>query len=113
MFAIGAATAQTPQPAPSATPAALSDNLPVPDAPAPAVSKSWVLMDYATGQVLAGENIDTPVEPASITKVMTSYVIAAEMAAGKIKASRYPMDAKARDQLWASLVRAGWRLTEE
>jgi D-alanyl-D-alanine carboxypeptidase (penicillin-binding protein 5/6) len=42
-------------------------------------------MDYATGQVLAGENIDAPVEPASITKVMTSYVIAAEMAAGKIK----------------------------
>ena len=42
-------------------------------------------MDYATGQVLAGENVDTPVEPASITKVMTSYVIAAEMAAGKIK----------------------------
>ena len=85
VFAIGAATAQAPQPAPSATHAALSDNLPVPDAPAPAVSKSWVLMDYATGQVLAGENIDTPVEPASITKVMTSYVIAAEMAAGKVK----------------------------
>ena len=25
-----------------------------------------------------GQNVDTPVEPASITKVMTSYVIAAE-----------------------------------
>src|SRR5690606_15837279 len=45
---------------------------------------AWVLMDHATGQVLAGENIDERVEPASITKVMTSYVIAAEMAAGKI-----------------------------
>ena len=82
---IGLASAQTPTPAPAAKPAALSDNLPTPDAPAPAVSKAWLLMDYATGQVLAGENIDTPVEPASITKVMTSYVIAAEMAAGKIK----------------------------
>lgn len=68
-----------------ARPAALSDALPIPDAPAPKVSKAWLVMDYATGQVLAGENIDTPVEPASITKVMTSYVIAAEMAAGKIK----------------------------
>src|SRR3546814_15032943 len=42
-------------------------------------------MDAASGNVLAGENIDQPLEPASITKVMTSYVIAAEMAAGKIK----------------------------
>jgi D-alanyl-D-alanine carboxypeptidase (penicillin-binding protein 5/6) len=78
----GLALAQAP-----ARPAALSDDLPVPDAPAPKVSKAWVVMDYATGQVLAGENVDTPVEPASITKVMTSYVIAAEMAAGKVKAT--------------------------
>ncbi|MFT4177884.1 MAG: D-alanyl-D-alanine carboxypeptidase family protein [Thermomonas sp.] len=83
----GLAIAQTPQPAPAAKPAALSDNLPIPEAPAPATSKAWLVMDYATGQVLAGENIDTPVEPASITKVMTSYVIAAEMAAGKVKAT--------------------------
>ena len=82
----GLAFAQAPTPAPAAPkPAALSDNLPIPDAPAPAVSKAWLVMDYATGEVLAGENVDAPVEPASITKVMTSYVIAAEMAAGKIK----------------------------
>ena len=85
VFGSGLAIAQVPTPAPVAKPAALSDNLPIPDAPAPAVNKAWVVMDYATGQVLAGGNIDTPVEPASITKVMTSYVIAAEMAAGKIK----------------------------
>ena len=47
---------------------------------------AWVLMDFATGQVLAGENYDQRVEPASITKVMTSYVVAAEMTAGKVKA---------------------------
>ena len=82
---IGLASAQVPTPGAAKPAAALSDQLPVPDAPAPAVSKSWLLMDYATGNVLAGENVDTPVEPASITKVMTSYVIAAEMAAGKIK----------------------------
>jgi len=81
----GLAFAQTPAPAPVPRPAALSDNLPIPDAPAPATSKAWIVMDYATGQVLAGENYDTPLEPASITKVMTSYVIAAEMAAGKVK----------------------------
>jgi D-alanyl-D-alanine carboxypeptidase (penicillin-binding protein 5/6) len=83
--AFGLATAQTPQPAPKpAAPAALSDALPVP--PPPEVTgEAWLLMDYATGQVLAGENVDQRVEPASITKVMTSYVIAAEMKAGKIK----------------------------
>jgi serine-type D-Ala-D-Ala carboxypeptidase (penicillin-binding protein 5/6) len=86
-FGSGLAIAQVPAPAPVAKPAALSDNLPIPDAPAPAVSKAWLIMDYATGQVLAAENADTPVEPASITKVMTSYVIAAEMAAGKVKAT--------------------------
>ena len=81
----GLAFAQTPVPAPAAKPAALSDNLPIPDAPAPATSKAWLVMDYATCEVLAGENVDAAVDPASITKVMTSYVIAAEMAAGKVK----------------------------
>jgi D-alanyl-D-alanine carboxypeptidase (penicillin-binding protein 5/6) len=47
--------------------------------------KAWVLMDYATGQVIAGDNENERVEPASITKVMTSYVVAAEMKAGKVK----------------------------
>ncbi|MGI8560746.1 MAG: D-alanyl-D-alanine carboxypeptidase family protein [Luteimonas sp.] len=81
----GLAIAQTPQPAPRpAAPAALSDALPVP--PPPEVTgEAWALMDYATGQILAGEDVDKRMEPASITKVMTSYVIAAEMKAGKIK----------------------------
>lgn len=42
-------------------------------------------MDYATGQVLAGENIHQQLAPASITKVMTSYVVAAEIKNGKVK----------------------------
>lgn len=79
----GLALAQTtPQPR-TALPAA-SDSLPVP--PPPQITASaWVLMDAASGNILAGENYDTQLEPASITKVMTSYVIAAEMAAGKVK----------------------------
>ena len=42
-------------------------------------------MDYSNGQVLASQNPDQRLEPASITKVMTSYVVAAELKAGKIK----------------------------
>ena len=82
--AVAFAAAQAPAPQPAAPAASLSDSLPVPAAPAPKQSKSWVLLDAANGQVLAGENADLRVEPASITKVMTSYVLAAEMKAGKI-----------------------------
>ena len=87
-FSVGSIAAQARQavPQPQAPqPAALSDSLPIPPAPAPEGAAAWVLMDYATGQVLAGENIHTRREPASITKVMTSYVIAAEMKAGKVR----------------------------
>jgi len=78
---VGSALAQAPALPQPAKPAALSDALPIPPAPAPKTSAAWILMDFATGQVLAGENYDKRHEPASITKVMTSYVIAAEMAA--------------------------------
>ena len=73
------------------TPDLPTPNLPVPNAapmvtPAPpsVQGTAWLLIDDATGQVLAGHNEDQRVEPASITKVMTSYVVAAELAAGKI-----------------------------
>ena len=85
---VGLASAQTPLPTP-ATPApaaAAPATVATPPAPAPSVSKAWVLMDYATGQVLAGENIHEQLAPASITKVMTSYVIAAEVKNGKVRA---------------------------
>ena len=78
------AAAQTPtlSPTPDApAPAAM----PVPPPPVPTGAKAWLLMDYDTGQILAGENIDLRLEPASITKVMTSYVAAAEAKNGKIK----------------------------
>ena len=81
---VAVATAQTPQPAP-ATPAAAVPTVAIPPAPVPVGAKAWLVMDYDTGQILAGENYDTRMEPASITKVMTSYVAAAEMRAGKIK----------------------------
>jgi D-alanyl-D-alanine carboxypeptidase (penicillin-binding protein 5/6) len=54
--------------------------------PPPAVTaKQYVLVDYQTGRVLAEQGGDERVPPASITKVMTSYVVAAERKAGKIK----------------------------
>ncbi|MEZ5460876.1 D-alanyl-D-alanine carboxypeptidase family protein [Dokdonella sp.] len=76
--------AQTPAPAPqpkAAVPTATA--APTPPPPTLAAS-SWVLMDYATGQVLLEGNADKRVEPASITKIMTSYVVSAELEHGKI-----------------------------
>ncbi|MBD9479162.1 D-alanyl-D-alanine carboxypeptidase family protein [Pseudoxanthomonas sp. PXM02] len=81
--AMGLAIAQTPAPTPApAAPAAAAVEIPPPPKP---TATAWVLVDYITGQVLAGENYNERVEPASITKVMTSYVLAAEQKNGKIK----------------------------
>ncbi|WP_454832314.1 D-alanyl-D-alanine carboxypeptidase family protein [Pseudoxanthomonas wuyuanensis] len=83
--AVGIAVAQTPAPSPApAAPNNAAAAVEIPPAPKP-VGTAWVLMDYTTGQILAGENYDERVEPASITKVMTSYVVAAEIKNGKIK----------------------------
>ena len=84
-FTVGLAFAQAPVPVPvPASQAPASDALPVPPPPETEAA-AWIVMDAASGNVLAGVNIDLPLEPASITKVMTSYVIAAEMAGGKVK----------------------------
>ena len=83
---VGLAFAQTPAPQPTPQPNAPAAAAPIATPPPPKpVGTAWILMDYTTGQVLAGENYDERVEPASITKVMTSYVLAAEQANGKIK----------------------------
>lgn len=45
--------------------------------PAPTLSaRAWILMDYASGQVLAAQEPDLKLEPASLTKVMTTYLVA-------------------------------------
>ncbi len=54
-----------------------------PKAPALA-AKSYVLMDFDSGKIIAQNNPDLPVAPASLTKMMTSYVVSAELAAGNI-----------------------------
>ncbi|MEX2481462.1 MAG: D-alanyl-D-alanine carboxypeptidase family protein [Gammaproteobacteria bacterium] len=53
--------------------------------PAPSVAaKSYVLMDHATGRMLAEHNADERVEPASITKAMTVYAAGHALASGLI-----------------------------
>ncbi|WP_229359927.1 D-alanyl-D-alanine carboxypeptidase family protein [Ferrimonas aestuarii] len=45
---------------------------------------SYVLMDYTTGQILAEENAYDRRAPASLTKMMTSYVLGQELAQGNV-----------------------------
>ena len=48
-------------------------------------NKAWVLMDFNTGQVLASSNPDEPLPPASLTKMMTSYLVEQGLKTGKVK----------------------------
>lgn len=48
-------------------------------------AKGYILIDYHTGKVLAEGNADTPLAPASLTKMMTSYVVGTEIKNGNIK----------------------------
>ena len=53
--------------------------------PAPGIAaKGFILMDYQTGKVIAEENADILLPPASLTKMMTSYVIGREIVSGNI-----------------------------
>lgn len=48
-------------------------------------SKAFILMDYHSGNVLAESNADERLDPASLTKIMASYVIGQAIKAGKIR----------------------------
>ena len=45
---------------------------------------SYILIDAKTGEILVEENADIPLPPASLTKIMTSYVAANELEQGTV-----------------------------
>jgi serine-type D-Ala-D-Ala carboxypeptidase (penicillin-binding protein 5/6) len=47
-------------------------------------AKSYLLMDFDSGKIIVEHNADMPVPPASLTKMMTSYVVSAEIASGNL-----------------------------
>ena len=61
-------------------------------APAPVVipeppvfdAQSWVLMDYSSGRIICEHNAHEKIWPASLTKMMTAYVIGMELKAGRL-----------------------------
>jgi D-alanyl-D-alanine carboxypeptidase (penicillin-binding protein 5/6) len=80
--------AQTPTPTPTLgqTSAASTKPLAVPDAPLLAAS-GYILVDGETGEVLAQNNADERLPPASLTKMMSSYLVIEELVSGRINES--------------------------
>ncbi|WP_041350848.1 D-alanyl-D-alanine carboxypeptidase family protein [Nitrosococcus watsonii] len=62
---------------------AWGQSLPIP-APPSLSAKAYLLQDFATGRVLAEHQADERIEPASITKLMTAYVVFKELKQGRI-----------------------------
>lgn len=61
-----------------------AEPVPVP-APPQVAAESYLLIDYDSGKVIAEKNPDMQVEPASITKLMTAYVVYEEIIADRMK----------------------------
>ena len=57
--------------------------LPVPAAP-DIDAKSFLLIDFNSGHIIAGRDIDARLQPASLTKMMTAYIVYAELASGNL-----------------------------
>jgi D-alanyl-D-alanine carboxypeptidase (penicillin-binding protein 5/6) len=68
----------------SMVPAQAAEPMP---APAPPIigAKSYLVIDARTGHELAALNPDTPLAPASLTKLMTTYVVFAALQQGQIQ----------------------------
>ncbi len=47
-------------------------------------ARSYLLLDVSANQVLAGRDVDSPVEPASLTKLMTQYLVFDALRAKKV-----------------------------
>ena len=53
--------------------------------PPEVAAKSWLVMDVSANQILASSpDIDSPVEPASLTKLMSAYLVFDALRAKKI-----------------------------
>jgi D-alanyl-D-alanine carboxypeptidase (penicillin-binding protein 5/6) len=68
----------------AATPATALPTLAIPTAPQ-VDARSYILVDYQTDKVLASKEAAARMEPASLTKLMTAYIVFRELAAGKLK----------------------------
>jgi D-alanyl-D-alanine carboxypeptidase (penicillin-binding protein 5/6) len=67
------------------TVAAGAATAPIIPPPPQVAASSYLLIDAHTGDILVEHNANEPLPPASLTKIMTSYIAAVEIEAGRIK----------------------------
>ncbi|HET6786890.1 MAG TPA: D-alanyl-D-alanine carboxypeptidase family protein, partial [Aquabacterium sp.] len=53
--------------------------------PPEVAARAFILQDLSSGQTLAARQADTPVEPASLTKLMTAYLVFQALQNGKLQ----------------------------
>jgi D-alanyl-D-alanine carboxypeptidase (penicillin-binding protein 5/6) len=70
LAAVATVLAATPIPTPPSVPA-----------------RAYLLEDYQTSRVLASDHADDRMEPASLTKLMTAYIVFTELRSGRLKQS--------------------------
>ncbi|HTT38046.1 MAG TPA: D-alanyl-D-alanine carboxypeptidase family protein, partial [Burkholderiales bacterium] len=59
-------------------------------------AKAWLLLDYRTRRVIVSRNADERIEPASLTKLMTAYLVFGALKQNALTASQLlPVSAKA------------------
>jgi D-alanyl-D-alanine carboxypeptidase (penicillin-binding protein 5/6) len=80
VFLTAVATVHCFAEAPTSTPASIA----IPTAPQ-VEARTYLVVDYRTDKVLAAKDATARVEPASLTKLMTAYIVFQELAAGKLK----------------------------
>ncbi len=76
----GFAQAPVPDAAPASKP-----STPIIPAPPTIAAKAWLLMDADTGKVITEHAADERMAPASLTKMMTGYVLSEAIRTGKVK----------------------------
>ncbi len=52
------------------------------------LAKSWIVGDLSSGQILAAEKPDLRIEPASLTKLMTAYLVFGALREGTLRLDR-------------------------
>ena len=76
-----ASAASASAPAPAATPAAQQGAPAAPDI----LATAYLVEDLQSKQILTGKDLDKPIEPASLTKLMTAYLAFKALESGQLK----------------------------
>lgn len=63
-------------------------------------AQSYLLQDFHSGQILLEKEADTQIDPASLTKIMTAYIVFEQLREGKIQLTD---EVKISEKAWRSI----------